>query len=171
MEATARGRTGQRSGSGLGLWPYKAGVESWAGREGALRRPESSEASPRRRRSPRPALELELVRAERLSQLLPGGLDELGAGDDPLHLGLGGVAAHVLLLDYLLEGDVLAHPLDGVLEDLLLALRERRASSSAEKPLPEGSLLAHVLSSSPSPPTTMILPPEPGWTQSGSRSP
>src|SRR5829696_4492246 len=148
MEATARGRTGQRSGSGLGLWPYKAGVESWAGREGALRRPESSEASPRRRRSPRPALELELVRAERLSQLLPGGLDELGAGDDPLHLGLGGVAAHVLLLDF------------------LLALRERRASSSAEKPLPEGSLLAHVLSSSPSPPTTMILPPEPGWTRS-----
>ena len=65
-------------------------------------------------------LEFELVRPERLSEPFPGGLDELGAAHDLLKLGPGGVAAHVLFPEHLLERGVLVYTLDDVLEDLLL---------------------------------------------------
>ena len=90
-------------------------------------------------------LKLEVLRAERLPQPRPGGLDELGVAYDPLELLLGAVAPHVVFSEHLLEGHVLVQAADHVPEDLLLALVEGGASAAAEEPLPEGgSLLAHL---------------------------
>ena len=95
-------------------------------------------------------LELELVRPERLSKAFSGCPDELGAVDDLRYLGLGAVATHVFFLEHLLEGHVLAYAADDVLEDVLLALRERGGSRAAEEPLPKRPTLAHVDSLAPS---------------------
>src|ERR687894_686585 len=95
-------------------------------------------------------LELELVRPERFSKAFSGCPDELGAVDDLRYLGLGAVATHVFFLEHLLEGHVLAYAADDVLEDVLLALRERGGSRAAEEPLPKRPALAHVDSLAPS---------------------
>jgi hypothetical protein len=57
----------------------------------------------------------------------------------------GEVAAHVVFLERLLQGDVaLVHTVDQVPEDLLLALGEGRGFRAAEEPLPKGSSFAHL---------------------------
>ena len=89
-------------------------------------------------------LALELIRPERLSQLFPGGSDELRVADDLLYVGLGGVAAHVFFLKHLWQGCALVYARDDVLEDLLLTLAQRGAAPASEQPLPKGSLLAHI---------------------------
>jgi hypothetical protein len=89
-------------------------------------------------------LGLELLRAERLPQLLPGGPNELGAPDDLLYLRAGAVAEHVLFLEHLLEGRALVSAADDVAEDLLLALGERGGFPAAQEPLPQRPSLGYV---------------------------
>jgi hypothetical protein len=49
-------------------------------------------------------LEPELLRPERLSEVFPGGLDELRSAYDPFDFGLGTVAPHVVFSDHLPQG-------------------------------------------------------------------
>jgi hypothetical protein len=57
----------------------------------------------------------QLIRPERLSQLLPGRPDELRAPYDLLYLGAGAVAPNVLFLKHLWQGCALIHAPDDVL--------------------------------------------------------
>ena len=88
-------------------------------------------------------LEFELLRAERLFEAYPGGLDELRAAYDLFDLGLGAVSPYVVFSDDLLQGHILLHAAYDVIGDLLLTREEGGASRAAEEPLPEGSLFAH----------------------------
>lgn len=89
-------------------------------------------------------LELELLRSEILSEPFSCGLDELGAAYDPLDLGSGAGAAHVIFLEYLLQGHVIVHAVDDVPHHPLLARGEGGASPVAEEALPKGPSLAHT---------------------------
>ena len=88
-------------------------------------------------------LEFELLRSERLSEVFPGTLDELGAAYDLFDLRLGAVSPYVVFSEYLLEGHILLHAAYDVIGDLLLTRGEGGASRASEEPLPEGSLFAH----------------------------
>ena len=107
-------------------------------------------------------LDPELLGPEGLPEPLPGGLHELGMAHDLPYLLPGEVAAHVVLLERLLQGHVaLVHALDEVAHDLLLALGEGRGVRAAEEPLPEGRSFAHIgpqLLRSRSLPVDPILP-------------
>ena len=92
-------------------------------------------------------LGLELVRPERLPQLFPSRPDELRAPDD-LYLRSGAVAAHVFFLEYILQRHALVCAPDDVLEDLLLALRERnllRGQRTAAKKIAARSYRSSLL--------------------------
>src|SRR4028118_64217 len=106
-------------------------------------------------------LYLELLRPEGLPEPLPGGLHELRMAHVLAGLLPGEVAAHVVLLERLLEGHLaLVHAVDEVAHDLLLALGEGRGLRAAEEPLPEGRSLAHI-----GPQLLLVLAPCP-WTRS-----
>jgi hypothetical protein len=99
---------------------------------------------------------IQLPGAERLFQVLLGGVDELGVVVDLVYLVLGAIAPHVMLLKYLLEVRVLGYAVEDVAEDLLLPLGSTRV---AKEELPEEPV--RPLSEPPPPPRKTSLRPLP----------
>jgi hypothetical protein len=65
---------------------------------------------------------IQLSRAERLLQVLPAGVHEIGAARDLVYLRLGTVAKYVRFSQHFAEIRILVDAMDDVLEDLLLVL-------------------------------------------------
>src|SRR3712207_5338058 len=103
--------------------------------------------APSKPRSLWPTLRVQLPRAERLLQVFPCRVDELGVALDLVYLGLGAVALHIRLPEHLVEVGVLVYAVDDVPEDLLLPLGPTRVATKEE--LPEHRMfLGHLCSSS-----------------------
>src|SRR5215216_3988186 len=90
---------------------------------------------------------IQLSRAERLLQVPPGRVDEFGVAPDLVYLDLRAVAAHVGLLNHLVEGGVFIYAVDDVPEYLLLPLGPARVATEEELPK-DRMILRHRFSSS-----------------------
>src|SRR5215217_3625882 len=108
-------------------------------------------SAPRSRTSATPGIQLPAL--ETLLHVSPGSVYQLGVDEDLLYLGLGAVAAHVLLLEHLSEAGSPLQAVDDVLEDLLLTLRLGSFSRAADQRIPERPLLGHW--SRPPPPAPL----------------
>ena len=65
---------------------------------------------------------VQLTRPKRPPKMFPTGVNELGVVNNPLYLALRRVTAYIVFLYDVVQTLVLAHAMDDVLENLLLAL-------------------------------------------------